>query len=832
MANTLKRNSRLGEFKLLILAVLLVAVALSTVGTFGDRMEKTMQSKTSALLGADAMISSARPLSEDYIALAHGLNVEVAQSISFLSMAISDEESQLAGVRAVTSNYPLRGQVTLQPSTKDTATIQMERGPAQGSVWTAMQLVSDLNLESNPNLSIGELPLKFEGSILIEPEGGAGMLRFAPRVIMNLEDAKNTGLLAPGSRARYRFLFAGNQDALNDFESQVVPILKEHERWQIADIRREEVRATVGRIVSYVRLAILLSVILSVVAMSLAAQGLWGRQVTEIALLRCLGQSHRSTFRSVAKNYFLTIIPTVLIGVGIGFVVQEIAARFVHFATGISLSPASLLPSIWALLLCILAASAVVLPLIFAIRKVPAMSLLRVGQTDRVNSYGLILGSIAAFIVVITMLLSRDLILGALVLLGILGTAVLMWILIRLFIHLVSRLTEVKSGPGYVALKSISANGNRSAWIASTFGSIAFALVLLGIIRVDVLNTWQNSIPDNAPNLFLINIKEVDREPLERFLEDNGVGEITMYAIIRGRIAKINGVGASELKFDSEDSLHRINHEYNMTESSELPGDNKIISGQWFKPELGNPELSIEADTAEVLSLKVGDEVTLDVAGVPYTAAVTSIRQVNWESMRSNFYLIASPGFFKEAPRTFVSGIHVSEDLNALVSAVGQNFQSVTAINLEMIISRFKSLVTQGSEAISMVFLFTLLSAALVFVGILQGQRTSRSKEIALLKTMGARTQFIRKSTVYEFAILGGIAGLIGSTLAVVTGIWLANYLFDLEMSVPLEWILSSTLIGMIIVAATGYTSIHKILKIVPKRLLMEESGYLGLRNT
>ena len=246
MAARFQRNLRLGEFNLLFLGAFLVAVALSTVGTFSDRMEQTMQEKTRALLGADAMVSSPRPIDPALVELAGEFDLEVAQTISFLSMVVTKEGSQLAGIRAVTPNYPLRGSVTLQPKTDVPESEPVTAGPQPGSVWAAVQLVSALSLEDDQSVELGSRNLTFRGTILAEPEGGAGMLRLAPRVIMNLDDAQQSGLLAPGSRARYRLLFAGEETSLQAFEEALLPILKDHENWQLADIRRDEVRGTIG----------------------------------------------------------------------------------------------------------------------------------------------------------------------------------------------------------------------------------------------------------------------------------------------------------------------------------------------------------------------------------------------------------------------------------------------------------------------------------------------------------------------------------------------------------------------------------------------------------
>ncbi len=818
MSGQFKRQLRQSEFRLLFASILLAGIALGAVGIFGDRMEREMVNRTSAMLGADAQISSTRPLDDSYGLKAEELGLEVARSVNFMSMIINDRGSRLAGVRAVSSNYPLRGEIVLKGQGNLPEGQKTRSAPPVGSVWAASQLSKSLGLKFNSSVQLGDSVFKYQHEILLEPEGGAGMLRLAPRILMNLEDLGETGLINPASRARFRLMVAGDRDALSRFEAAIKPKLKEYESWRIADTRQQQVRNTVGRIVSFIRLAILLSVVLAVVAMALAAQGLWGKQANEVAILRCLGQQHRQTLKRLARSYLGAALPAALIGVLTGFGLQAVAGKLVEDATGIALPPASWMPGMIAVIICLLSLVAVMLPIMISVKQIPAISLLRSGQTDEIRKNRLAIYSILVFLILLTVFLARDLTLALSVLAGLVVATVLLWSCIRVLIVLANRYIAPKSSAWYLAVKAICSNGSRSAWIASTFAAIMFSLILLGLIRGEVFEAWEKSVPDTAPNLFLINIKESNTEPLKDMLVKSGVTKADMYAVIRGRIAKINDRDVASLDFKSAESRHRINHEFNFTELSDLPADNTVISGEWFSSD--EPGLSIERETAQVLEVSAGDSLTLDVAGIFFTAPVTSIREVKWDNMQPNFYIIASPGVLGDAARNYISGVYVPQERGDLVYDINRQFPNVTAIDLGMLLERFRKLANQGSGAISVVFLFTFASALLVFIGMIQAQKPSRQREIALLKSMGASRKFIKNSIFTEFALTGFIAGSVACILAMLSSWLLARNLFELSFNIPWGALALYIFCGTLIVSVTGFLSIRNLLNELPVKLL------------
>ncbi|WP_423906938.1 ABC transporter permease [Candidatus Spongiihabitans sp.] len=855
MLKDLIRHTRLAEFNLLFLGLLLVGMALAAVGLFTDRVEQGMQTRTSALLGADGMIDSTRPVDDSYATLAGEFGLQVARSVSFMSMAITATGSRLAGVRAVSSHYPLRGELLLAAVDGNNVPESVSAAPPRGTVWSATQLVKDLNLELSPELQLGDSFLRFEREILLEPESGAGMLRLAPRLLMNIDDLDQTGLVTAASRARFRLLVAGSKESLAAFGQAIEPILKPYQSWHVADLRRDEVRNTIGRVVSYLRVTVLLSVVLAIVAMALAAQGLWGRQIHEIALLRCLGQHHSQTLKSLARVYMLAVMPVSLLGIGLGYLVQHFAAAIIQDATGIPLPPPTWLPIWLSLLMCVVVVAAVMIPILLAVKRVPTMTLLRAEQIDGIRRNRSASLSILALVIIVTVFLARNLWLAFGVLSGLVFAAAILWFAVRSMIGAAKRLIAPRSTAWYAALKALQSNSGRSAWLASAFGAAIFALVLLGAVREDLFEEWQNSLPPDAPNLFLLNIQAHETEAFSSLLNTQGVTDVKLYPIMRARITAINNRKISDRTFEDEDARHRINHDFNLTVLAELPVDNRLSAGNWFKdgaPDTGiflrnrhEPKLnldssrtnysapyiknimkegekgfSVEQDTAKLLGLALGDRLTMDIAGVLIEAPVSSLREVKWDNMRPNFYIIAAPGLLDDAPRNYITSIYVEQQRNELVRQISQSFPHITAIDLGMLLGRIRTLANQGGNAVNVVFVFTLVTALLVLFGVLQGQRSARELEIALLKTLGAGREFVRRAIVLEFAFLGALAGFIGGGMALLSGWLLAKYVFEFAYSMPWQWLAFSIAGAVIVVATIGYISVRSLLGVRPVRLL------------
>ncbi|GJL81648.1 MAG: ABC transporter permease [marine bacterium B5-7] len=821
-----RREFRLAEFRLLLMALFFVATALSAVGLFGDRVERAMQLQTGALIGADALISSTRPIADEYTTLARAMGLDTAQTVSFLSMAVIDNDSRLARVKAVSDNYPLRGSVISRAIADVKETTGSNAEPIEGrsdailqpgNAWVATSLARGLD-NTDSSLTLGRSTFKATRQILLEPQGSLGSFRIAPRIFIRLDQLDDTGLISPASRASFRLLVRGTQAELDQFADAIEPRLQPYERMDVADLRRDEVSSTVGRVVSYLNLSILVSVILAIVAMALGAQGLWRRQIHAGALLRCLGGSHKKWLRSQALWYLGVAIPVGLAGAAFGALLQWFAVMLVHSASGVSLPPPGISPVIEVITLSVVAILAIMLPLVFAQGRVPVMTLLRSGQGDRIQAGSIGVLSVVILIAVLSVVLAGDIKLAGIVLLALAVAGVLFWIIIRVLLGGLAAAVPAHSSALYIGLKNLTSNARRSAWLASAFGVTVFALVLLGVVRGDLFDAWSKSVPADAPNLFLVNIQPDEVEPIGQFLDAQAESRERFYAIFRGRLIMIDGKTVSEDSFDNDSARHRASHEFNLTESDSLPEGNQLIEGKSFA--VSGPGFSVEEGTAESLGLGIGSILFFDVGGIRIEAPVVNIRSVRWDSMRPNFFVLGSDGLFADAPRTYITAARVVDKTGRFTRMVNKDYPAVTVIDLEMIIKRLRDLVDQASTAVSVVFLFTLAAALLVLIGVLQGQRQARRAEIALLKTFGASRSIVRRTVVAEFALLGAIAGLVGGGLALFSGYMLADQVFGFIYDPAWRWLFLSAAGAAVVVGATGYWSIRSLMAVRPVRLL------------
>ncbi|MFT5116122.1 MAG: putative ABC transport system permease protein [Parasphingorhabdus sp.] len=807
---SINRFWRLSEFRLLCGCLLVVTAALVSVGMFANRVELAMQERASGLLGADALISSSRPLDSRLEDLATGMGLQTSQSISFLTMLLTDEDGQLSAVRAIDDLYPLRGELIVEGSNMPKL--------GSGEVWLADRLMAGLKLKIGDAVAIGSSDFNIVGSIVMEPGGEAGAFRMAPRVMMRIEDLPATGLISAASRARYRLLVAGEHQAIAGFGKDIKLLLEPHESWHTVDTRRSEVSAFTGRVSSYLKLVVMLAVILAIVAMALAAQGLWRYQTREMALLRCLGSTHRRNFYNQFVPVFLIGFFVSILGALVGVVIQVASAALVAKQTGFILPPAEILPAVLGCVFGLLALMAVLSPSMLGYRNVSVMQIFRAGTVQKGRNLRVGYAVIALLLLVITAVISKSVWLGGAVLIGIVLAGVLFFIVSNIVIRLLYGVLPVRSTSWFAAVKNLKSNIHRSAWLASAFGAGVFSIVLLSVVRGDLFAAWQQSLPELAPNLFVINIQAQDREPFDEFLSSRGITPELHYPISRGRLNSVNGNLFSADSFSDRRAKHRINHDFNLTELAELPESNQVVEGQWFKR--GTPAWSMEVDTAHMLNIKPGDMLTVEINGEAISAPVENLRQVQWDSMQPNFYIIANSGMLDAIPRTYMTSMYVPAEQKSMSIDLARKFPAVTPIDISMILKRFRDLMQQGAMAINGVFIFALIGALLVLTSVLQGQRHVRRDEVGLLKSLGASSPWIYRSMLTEFALLGSVAGLVGSSMAIIVGWLSASWVFEFAFNPTWASIPVAMLLGAVVVAIGALLSLRPMLAASPLRLL------------
>lgn len=811
------RDWRLTEIRLLLLALVTAVMAVTAVSFFTDRVNRAMQIQATALLGADLIIRSSRPLDDALFSKAEASALKSAQTTEFTSMALANSKSQLVQVKVVTAGYPLRGGLEVSESLEQTSHVA-ETIPAPGEAWTELRVLQQLGLQPGDSISLGNTNFRLTKIITFEADRGGSAFQLAPRIMINQQDLAATGLLTPASRATFKLLVAGETTEVKRFKKQVEPSLKPYEQIQTIKEGRPEVNSAIERASRFMALASMLTVILSGVAVALAAYGFSQRETITVAVLRSLGATRKKLTINFIQRLLTLIFLATVIGSSLGFMAQLILNNILQDWLQTTLPAPRAWPILTGLATATITLSGFALPVFVKLINTPPMHILREDTASRSLNTRTSLLSISFALFILLGWQAGDFKLAGWVFLGI-TTALLIMLSIAWVMILLLRKLPSHSRYGWrLGAVNIGRFSRRSALLIAAFGTAFLTLTLLTTVRGDLLKAWENSVPEDAPNHFLINIQQDELKSLEAFFQERGIDEFNLYPIIRGRLTTINNDVLRPDEYVNPRAQRMASREFFLSSTQDLPKSNQIIEGQWFKD--GSPGLSVESGIAETLGFGLGDRLTFDVAGTEVSAVISSLRKVQWDTMKPNFFVIASPGLLDQLPTNYITSIRVADSDKTFVTELVQKFPSITPLDVTSIIKQVRRVMNQASNAVEYVFLFTLLAGIVVLMAAIQTQRTERRQEIAILKTLGASKKKIQTAIISEFLILGAAAGLLGSLLAIIIGWVLANQVFQLEYSINILSMLPAIIVGSLLLCGVGLLIIRKLLHTSPVQLL------------
>ncbi|MGV6857566.1 MAG: ABC transporter permease [bacterium] len=811
------RDWRLASVRLLALALIVAVMAVTTVSFFTDRVDRAMRSQATALLGADLLIQSPRPFSQeltDFIAKAY---VKYTRTVSFPTVALAGDVSRLLELKAVDEGYPLRGQLEIKLS-RDQPASAATGIPAPGEAWVEDRVLVEMGLQPGDSLSLGVSEFRISRIISFEPDRGGSVFQVAPRVMINLNDLASTELLSPASRATQRLLVAGDEATMTSLEKELKPRLARYEKIQTVEEGRPEITTALSRASRFMGLAAILTVVLSGAAVALAAHSFSRRETSRVAILRSLGATRRYVSIQYTLRLMFLVLVSALVGGLLGGGAQYLLGFLLQDWLQVSLPaphPAALLTGFGTALVTL---AGFALPPVIRLMNTPPMRILRAeSEVAPLSAWVSLAAMMTAMMLLLVWQAGEWKLAGtvfagiALALLVMLGSA---WLLARLL-----RQLSVSRGNGWkMGLVNIGRFPGRSALLIATFGTGFLTLALLGGVRGDLMQAWENSLPEGAPNHFLINIQANELEPLQAFFESRQLDGFQLYPMVRGRLAAINQRPVSTDDYQADRAKRLVNREFNLSASATLPKENEVLEGQWFAP--GQTGLSVETGIAKSLGISIGDSLTFDVAGQTFSAEVSNLRKVNWESMQPNFFVLASAGLIDELPMSYITSVYVPDTLLDFTTELVKAFPNVTVLDVKAILVQVQRIIGQASRAVEYVFLFTLLAGIVVLLAAIQTQRLERAQEIALLKTLGARNNQIRSAIASEFLMIGGLAGLLGSGLAILIGWVLASQVFDLSYQLSWKLLALATAAGATLTASVGLIVIRDSLKTQPIALL------------
>jgi putative ABC transport system permease protein len=790
----LVRDLRAGELTVLVFALVLAVTALSGVGFLADRLERAVTLEAHQLLGGDLLLTADHPWSDQFQQAAQAQGLRIAASATFPSMVSTGQGVQLAEIKAVSEGFPLRGNLRVAPRLN--AVDQLAAGvPAQGTVWPDERLAGALALEPSAILQVGALETRVASILTLDPDRGINPFAFAPRLLLNLADLSATGLVQPGSRVSWRLHVAGEADAIAAYRTWVLAHLGRGEKLEDIENARPEIRNVIERAQRFLRLAALLTVVLAAVAVGLSARRYMQRHLDACAVMRCLGATESKILWIYGGEFLLLGLLASLAGCGLGYLVQALLQSILAGLVSQHLPAPGL--AIWGqgMAIGMVLVTGFVLPPLLRLKRVPTVRVLRRewNGTEPLSmvSYGLGIASLA----MIMYWMAGDLRLGSTVLIGF-GMAIAVFALAGWgLLLMLSRLHARERWRIGLANLTRHAGSTLVQVVALSLGLTT--LLLLTVAKDDLLSAWQAKLPVDAPNRFLINIQPDQRVAIAEFFDRSGLAVPRLEPMVRGRLTHIGSRQIGPADFPDDRARRLIEREFNLSSRDDLPKGNEIVAGHWF-PTGGPTQFSVEQGLADTLKIQLGDELQFDIAGQELRGAVTSLRKLEWDSMRVNFFVIAPNGRLEGQPTSFITSFHLPPGQERFVGDLVRIFPNITVIDVAALLRQLQDTLDQVTRAVEVLFGFALLAGLAVLYAALQASAGERSHELAVLRVLGARRRQLRQALAIEFALLGGMAGVLAGVAAMGIGTALARFVFQLDyvptLLMPLAGIVAGTL--------------------------------------
>jgi putative ABC transport system permease protein len=815
----LRRDIAAGEVRVLLAALVLAVCAVSSVGFVTDRAGRALGMEANRLLGGDAVLRGDAPIGEQPRQAAARLGLRSTETLGFPSMLRVGETLKLSEIRALAEGFPLRGSFRVTEGRDSVGTVA-DAIPAPGTVWLSRAGAEALGARIGDEVRVGELGLRLQALVLQEPDAALDYFNVAPKAFINLADLPATGLVQIGSRIGYRFVVAGDSAAVEAWSNTVRAGLERGQRLETIADARPEVRSALQRADRFLGLAALVSVVLAGIAVAMAARRYAEHHLDGCAVMRCLGADQALVLRIHAGQLFWLGLIGSVIGLLLGWLIQFGIGWWLAQRMGIAIPPAGLMPALHGLGVgfCVLVAFA--LPPILALRRVPAARVLRrdIGGLEASAVVSAAAG--LAGLIALLWWKAGSATLAGIVLGGILATLLLLAGLALALVFLLRRLRGRLRGPWRYGLANVSRRAASSVVQISALGLGLMAILLLTLVRTDLIPRGPLSRRAHAPNRFLINVQPDQLDAVRDRLLAGGVVDPQLHPMARARLVELNGRAVSGADFAARgDRARRLaEREFNLSWSDRLRSDdNTVTSGRFWAPDAnGAPELSVEEGLAEALGWKLGDRVRFDLAGTPLEGEITSLRRVDWESFKPNFFVLVSPGAAAGAAASHIAAIHVPPSNPRLTDQLVREFPNISVIDIEAVLAQVRNTADQVATAVEYVFYFTLLAGLLVLVAAVSATQDERLLEGGVMRVLGASALQLRLAQLSEFATIGLIAGTTAALAAALISAAIAQQVFDLPLQPDWRLAAVGAGIGLLAVSLTGLWATRQVARVAP----------------
>ncbi len=818
----LVRDFRAGELRLLVVAVMLAVGALTAVGFFADRLNTALARDARALLGGDAVVASDQPAPPELAEQARALKLAVATTVSFPSMARAPEASggaaRLVAVKAVSDGYPLRGRLRLRDA--DGREVDLATAPTEGRLWVDAALLDALALRIGDTLLLGDAALTIERIIVLEPDRGAGFMSFAPRVMLNERDLAATGLVQPASRITYRLAVAGNQRdgdaAVREFVRWTEERVKSEQlrglRIQALESGRPEMRQTLDRAEKFLKLVALLAALLAAVAVAIAARDFAQRHLDDCAMLRVLGAPQRAIGATYLLEFGGVGLLASLLGVLLGLAVHFGFVWFLGSLLRVTLPPPGFAPALFGLGVGMTLLASFGLPPVLQLARVPPLRVIRrdLGGLKPASMLILLAGGVG--FVALMLAASSDLKLGGLAVGGFAAAVALFAGLSYAAVRVLKSAVPESRAPRWLVLatRQVAARPAFAVLQVSALGVGLLALALLVLLRTDLIASWRAATPADAPNRFVVNLQPDQAEAFQARLREAGVARFDWYPMIRGRLVSINGRSVSAESYVDDRARRLVEREFNLSHQAAPPSHNTVVGGQWTADEADS--FSVEEGLMDTLDLELGDRIAFDMGGQVREGRITSVRKVDWGSMRVNFFVMFPLSRIDGVPVSYISAFRAPAQ-PGFDNALSRDFPNITNIDVSASIAQVQQVLDQVIRAVEFLFAFTLATGLVVLFAAVTATREARAREYAVMRALGAGSRLLARVQRVELLGVGALAGLLASLAAVVVGSLLARYVFEFTWNVSPAVPLVGTLAGAVLALAAGWFGLREVLR-------------------
>ncbi|MFM7026949.1 MAG: ABC transporter permease [Limnohabitans sp.] len=810
------RDLRAGELRLLMMSVALAVAALTAVAFLSDRMQTGLWRDARQLLGGDAVVVSDRAAPDFLMQEAVRRGLVTNTNLAFPTMArvpAAEGASRLVALKAVAPGYPLRGRLEVRRDVQ----VAQDSIPALGQVWVDEAVLDALALQVGQALALGERQLRITGVIEREPDRGAGFMSFAPRVMMNVADLPSTELVQPASRVTWRMAVAGPEAVASRYAAWA------QEQVQAANLRglqveslesgRPEMRQTLDRASQFLNLVALLAALLCAVAVALAARSYAERQLDACALLRVLGQSQRTLTLSHAAEFLGAGLLASVVGLVCGYLVH---LGFVNLLQGLvetQLPTASMQPVWLGLAMGLTLLVAFGLPPVLQLARVPALRVLRRELGGLQLRSGLVLAMGLSGFAVTLLMVSRDLKVGLITVGGFAVALVLFAGLAALLLWTLRRLVPGEQAPRWLRLatRQVTARPVFAVVQVSSLSVGLLALALLALLRTDLVASWRQATPSDAPDRFVINVQPDQAQAFLTYMKAAGVRSPDWYPMVRGRLVAVNDRDIRPTDYPGERARRLVDREFNLSYTDQLPAHNPVLAGRWTPGE--GDGVSVEQGIADTLGLQLGDRLRFDIGGIAHEARITSLRKVDWASMRANFFMLFPVAQMPDLPMTWLAAFRTPEGDRQFERKLVQQFPNVTSVDMRASLAQVQRVLDQVTRAIEFLFAFTLAAGVMVLLAAIGAGRQSREREYAIMRALGAGRALLSQVQRTELLGVGFMSGFMASAMALLVGWALARFAFEFDWA-PLWWApLAGGVVGALLAWGAGSLSLAGVLR-------------------